>query len=691
MNKLIRRPDLWISLVLFLLMIPAERLELFSSVENWLQGNRHIVRLNTLDADKTQFAYDDIIIVDTEEEFFDEYGSWPLKRSDIAKLTTLIKKLGAEVIALDMLMDFPNGYGEDPILAEALESAGNTIVVAQLEFDGDGNFQGVNHPTETLKVATESGYTNHTLIGNKMSRVRFFPEEIEESNVWPFAIKTLAMYKGVEPKLEDGQLIIGDISVPLDHFNDLWVDLPALPPNAMFLAKDTPAGISAGEILFDLQDIPDDEWDEETEELQDLIAGKIVLVGDTSEVSHDIFTSPIGEVYGIEFLADTIYTLMNNAPIRPAGDFTEILVFAVLFIAFVLVTMIPKYENALFFLIIALYVAFGFYMYVYHGIAFSMSYSLIACFLTTGIINLYLFMMERKQKGFIKGAFSQYLSPTVIDQIVENPDMLQLGGEKREMTPFFSDIQGFSTISEGLTPEELVQLLNEYLTAMCDIVSSYHGTIDKFEGDAIIAFWGAPLELPDHATIACHAAIDMQKKNEEMRKTLREQNRPMLYTRIGMSSGPVVVGNMGSADRMDYTMMGDVVNLAARLEGVNKFYQTFTMIPQSTYELAKDDIDTRQLDVIRVVGKKEPISVYEVLERKNQTSSEKSGVVEKFLKALKLYEERNFADASKEFEKVLAIDPDDGPSLTYVKRCGVFLETPPEKDWDGVYTFTEKG
>ena len=691
MNKLIRRPDLWISLALFLLMIPAERLELFSSMENWLQGNRHIVRLNTLDADKTQFAYDDIIIVDTEEEFFDEYGSWPLKRSDIAKLTTLIKKLGAEVIALDMLMDFPNGYGEDPILAEALESAGNTIVVAQLEFDGDGNFQGVNHPTETLKVATESGYTNHTLIGNKMSRVRFFPEEIEESNVWPFAIKTLAMYKGVEPKLEDGQLIIGDISVPLDHFNDLWVDLPALPPNAMFLAKDTPAGISAGEILFDLQDIPDDEWDEETEELQDLIAGKIVLVGDTSEVSHDIFTSPIGEVYGIEFLADTIYTLMNNAPIRPAGDFTEILVFAVLFIAFVLVTMIPKYENALFFLIIALYVAFGFFMYVYHGIAFSMSYSLIACFLTTGIINLYLFMMERKQKGFIKGAFSQYLSPTVIDQIVENPDMLQLGGEKREMTPFFSDIQGFSTISEGLTPEELVQLLNEYLTAMCDIVSSYHGTIDKFEGDAIIAFWGAPLELPDHATIACHAAIDMQKKNEEMRKTLREQNRPMLYTRIGMSSGSVVVGNMGSADRMDYTMMGDVVNLAARLEGVNKFYQTFTMIPQSTYELAKDDIDTRQLDVIRVVGKKEPISVYEVLERKNQTSSEKSGVVEKFLKALKLYEERNFADASKEFEKVLAIDPDDGPSLTYVKRCGVFLETPPEKDWDGVYTFTEKG
>ena len=230
MGKLIRRPDIWISLALFLLMIPAERLELFSSLENWLLGNRHIIRLNTLDPEKTQFAYDDIVIVDTEEKFFDEYGSWPLKRSDIAKLTSNIKKLGAKVIALDMLMDFPNGYDEDPILAEAMEKTGNTIIVAQLEFDGEGKFKGINYPTETLKGAAENGYTNHTLIGDKLSRVRFFPEQIEEHNIWPFAIKTLAMYKGVEPKLENGQLIIGDIKVQLDQFNDLWIDFPLLPP-----------------------------------------------------------------------------------------------------------------------------------------------------------------------------------------------------------------------------------------------------------------------------------------------------------------------------------------------------------------------------------------------------------------------------------------------------------------------------
>ncbi len=691
MLKLIRRPDIWITLAFFLLMVPAEQMELFSSLENWLLGNRHIVRLNTLEPEKTQFAYDEIVIVDTEEQFFEEYGSWPLKRADIAKLTTNLKKLGAKVTAIDFLMDFPNGYDEDPILAEALEKGGNTIIVAQLEFGKDGKFKEVNYPTETLKVAAESGYTNHTLIGNKLSRVRFFPQQIKDHNIWPFAIKTLAMYKGVEPKLENGQLTIGDIVVPLDPFNDLWVDFPSLPPTATFLAKDTPAGISAAEVLMELEGIPDDEWDEETEDLQEMIRGKIVLVGDTSEVSHDIFTSPIGEIYGIEFLADTITTLMKNAPIRPASSGSEMLVLLILFICFVLVALIPKYENALFFLIISTYTGFGVFTYVYYGVAYSMSYSLIACVLSTVTINLYLFMMERKQKGFIKGAFSQYLSPTVIDQIVANPSMLELGGERRELTPFFSDIQGFSTISEGLTPEELVQLLNEYLTAMCDIISSYHGTIDKFEGDAIIAFWGAPLDLPDHATVACYATIEMQKRSVEMRKTLREQNRPLLYTRMGLNSGPVVVGNMGSAERMDYTMMGDVVNLAARLEGANKFYKTFSMISGSTYELVKDDVDSRQLDIIRVVGKNEPVPVHELLERKNQTSSEMSGVVEQYLKALKLYQDRNFADAVKEFEKVLSIDPEDGPSQTYVKRCGMFLESPPEKDWDGVFTFTEKG
>jgi len=237
----------------------------------------------------------------------------------------------------------------------------------------------------------------------------------------------------------------------------------------------------------------------------------------------------------------------------------------------------------------------------------------------------------------------------------------------------------------------LVELLNEFLTEMTDIILKNEGTVDKFEGDAIIAFFGAPNPLKNHALNAVRASVEMQMRLAELRETWQTQSKPILKMRIGICSGMAVVGNMGSARRMDYTMMGDVVNLAARLEGANKFYKTYSMISGSTYELTKEDVDSRQLDIIRGVGKKEPVPVHELLARKNETSSEMSGVVEQYLKGLKLYQDKNFTDAVKEFEKVLTIDPEDGPSQTYVKRCGVFIETPPEKDWDGVFTFTEKG
>ena len=247
-------------------------------------------------------------------------------------------------------------------------------------------------------------------------------------------------------------------------------------------------------------------------------------------MSHDIFETPVGEVYGIEIIADTVATMMKQQPIRPAPFAFEALVMLILLLAFFAVSQLKKFENLVFLLVIVVYSAINIYFYIYHGLVFSLSYPLVACFLSMITINLYLFMLERKQKTFIRGAFSQYLSPAVIDMIVKDPDKLKLGGERREMTAFFSDIQGFSTVSESLTPEELVQLLNEYLTSMCEVISSYNGTVDKFEGDAIIAFWGAPLDNPDHARDGCMAALDMQERNIELRKKLREENRPMLYT-----------------------------------------------------------------------------------------------------------------------------------------------------------------
>lgn len=700
MNTIFKRLDLWITAVIFILMLGAERYELLPRIENPLIGLRHEFRAQTLPAEETEFLYDDILIVDTEEEFFEEYGSWPLKRKDIAKMVTNLKRLGAEVIALDMIMDFPNGYGEDPILAEALQESGKTMVVSLLNLDtpiwyslGETRLNGITDATEILNESTERGYTNVTEIGGQLSRIRFYPEIIKEHNIWPYAVQALAMYLDVEPTLEDGVLTLGDLSMPLDEYNFLWIDFPKLPAGLTFL-KQTPAVITALEVLMDLEDLEDldeEEFLEETEDLREMVEGKLVLVGDTSEMSHDIFETPVGEVYGIEIIADTVATMMKQQPIRPAPFAFEALVMLILLLAFFAVSQLKKFENLVFLLVIVVYSAINIHFYIYHGLVFSLSYPLVACFLSMITINLYLFMLERKQKTFIRGAFSQYLSPAVIDMIVKDPDKLKLGGERREMTAFFSDIQGFSTVSESLTPEELVQLLNEYLTSMCEVISSYNGTVDKFEGDAIIAFWGAPLDNPDHARDGCMAALDMQERNIELRKKLREENRPMLYTRMGINSGPIVVGNMGSATKTDYTMMGDNVNLAARLEGANKFYKTYTMIAENTYKLAEDSIDVRYLDVVRVVGKNEPVKIYQLLAKKNQLAGSMQEVLEHYEKGMNCYKNLNFKDAIMNFENALKLEPEDGPCLTYVNRCKMYLEQPPPKDWDGVFNFTEKG
>ncbi|MCU0845497.1 MAG: CHASE2 domain-containing protein [Spirochaetes bacterium] len=300
------------------------------------------------------------------------------------------------------------------------------------------------------------------------------------------------------------------------------------------------------------------------------------------------------------------------------------------------------------------------------------------------------FVSEESQKRFIKSAFSHYLSPHVIDEIIKNPESLNLGGEMREISIFFSDVAGFSTISEKLTPPQLVTLLNEYLSEMTDIILSYDGTVDKYEGDAIIAFFGAPHPYPDHAAKLCMAAIDMKKRLAEMRERWRSIGQQELKVRMGMNTGNAVVGNMGSRTRMDYTMMGDSVNLAARLEGANKYYSTYAMISENTYLQSKDHIEARELDLIKVVGKNEPIKVYELLGKKGNLPDYMLEMLIKYYEGLELFRARDWKAARTAFRAGLKIVEDDGPCKTYVERCSEFIETPPPKNWDGVYKLKTK-
>jgi adenylate cyclase len=294
--------------------------------------------------------------------------------------------------------------------------------------------------------------------------------------------------------------------------------------------------------------------------------------------------------------------------------------------------------------------------------------------------------VEGRQRRFIKGVFRHYLSPEVIERIIENPGLLSLGGEKREITSFFSDLAGFTSISERLTPEALVSFLNEFLSEMTDIILAHGGTLDKYEGDAIIAFWNAPLNQPDHASRACRAAVACQARLAELAERWTAKAGRPLTMRVGLNSGPAVVGNMGSARRFDYTAMGDTINLAARLEGACKIYGVAVLAGEETYERVREEAAARLIDRVRVVGKRQPVSIYEIAGLRDGLAADRVRLLESFERARAAFLRREWDAAAALFGSLA----DDRPSAVYLERCRLFRETPPPADWDGVFDLKQK-
>lgn len=304
----------------------------------------------------------------------------------------------------------------------------------------------------------------------------------------------------------------------------------------------------------------------------------------------------------------------------------------------------------------------------------------------------YQYFTESKQKKVIKGIFSFYVNKEVVDKMLENPDAVRLGGEKTELSVMFSDLSGFTTISEMLSPEDLVKLLNEYLGAMTDIIMAEGGTVDKYIGDAIMAFWGAPIHQDDHALRACRAIMKQQEKLSQLQGGWMERGLPKLIARFGLNTGNMVVGNMGSSTRFNYTVMGDSVNLAARLEPANKEFDTFVMISEFTQAKVKNEFLTRQLDLLQVKGKTKPVTVFELMADRATAPNLKhlEQVAATYSDGLNFYYEQQWDKAIDKFKSTLSIDPNDGPSKTYIHRCEDFKASPPEPGWTGVYVMKHK-
>jgi class 3 adenylate cyclase len=294
--------------------------------------------------------------------------------------------------------------------------------------------------------------------------------------------------------------------------------------------------------------------------------------------------------------------------------------------------------------------------------------------------------------SYLQKAFSTYLSGEVVQDIMADPSRLQLGGSKRQMTAIFTDIQNFSSMAEALDPEDLVRLLNIYLTGLSDSILEQRGTIDKYVGDAIIAFFGAPLEIPDHALRACTAAILMKRREQEMGREFRENhlNSAPLLTRIGINTGSMVVGNMGSQRKMNYTIMGNAVNIASRLEGLNKMYGTWILVSEDTIREIHGGFLARRLDRVRLVGIHTPVRVYELIEFSTEVTERQRMAVECFHEALDLFEQRDWAAAEAGFQRVLDLSPQDSPSKVFLERCENNRRNPPPEDWDGVFELQYK-
>lgn len=425
----------------------------------------------------------------------------------------------------------------------------------------------------------------------------------------------------------------------------------------------------------------------------DALKGKIVLVGATATGIGDIKATPFGgtDYPGIEIHANVIDNILHNNFLVRGGkqQFVDVLMIFLfgMPLGFVLALVAPRwmwFGIALLPLLMALdYAAF------LHG--WWLNFTVPAMTLTGNVVlvSLYRALIEEKEKRRVRSAFSQYLSPEVIRRLLVNPELVE--PRKTEITVMFSDIRGFTTISEKLDAQDLATLLNLYLSDMTRIVFRRQGTLDKYIGDAVMAFWGAPIEEPGHAIRASESALDMMQRVRELQKQWETEGKPKLDIGIGLNTGIASVGSMGSSQRRGYTALGDTVNLSSRLEGLNKDYGTNILVAESTHDGAKDSgFVYRELDMIRVKGKLQPVTIYELIGRAAEISPETQELLSRFAAARILYKARRWQEAQQAFQAILETWPTDGPSRTYWKRCQEYLFDEPPLSWDGVFTMDHK-
>lgn len=533
----------------------------------------------------------EIIIAAIDEPSLARYGRWPWDRIIHARMVDKLTEADVKTIGFDVFFSEKSNPESDRLLAEAVIRSRRSV--SEIYFEVENMVAVKAHPPsdEIINGSVSLGYP---YVAPEMDGIirKIMPVMRYKDELYPhISVAIAAAYLG-KPWKE----VVREI--PLDNYGEMLVNHCG--------------GFETFKYI-PYCDILDGKIDKE--ELKD----KIVLLGFAASGLFDRHATPFSPTLpGIETVANNINTCLNSDFIsypRSWSGFLSIIIVGCI-LTFFLPKLSPWKSTILTLSVFALWSIICVYYFIGKQVWIEYIPSAFLIFLSYISITSWRFITEEKEKKWLKKAFGQYLSPVVINEIMKNPDSLVLGGKRQEITVLFSDIRGFTTISEACTPEEVVALLNEYLTKMTEIVFKYEGTLDKFIGDAVMAFWNAPIPQEDHAQRAVFCAIEMMDELAILQDKWRAENRPIIDIGLGINTGEMIIGNMGSIDKMDYTVIGDNVNLGARLESLNKEFKTHIIISEATYRLVQGTVEVKDLGTTNVKGKTKPVEIYEVKGRK---------------------------------------------------------------------------
>jgi adenylate cyclase len=432
--------------------------------------------------------------------------------------------------------------------------------------------------------------------------------------------------------------------------------------------------------------------EEKAVQAYDNFHGKVVVIGGTAEGLFDFVSTPFSNTHpGLEIHATAVANMLSDTYLERLNPGLALGIFILLTLGVAFLVAYLRWWLAIPLSLVLLggYIFLAVWSFSAHSLWLEIVRPGSGIILALVTVVGFNYVTEQRAKRKIKDTFQHYVSPAVVEQMIENPDLLKLGGEKLDLTVIFTDVKGFTRISEQMEPTELVHLMNDYLTPMADIVLGNRGTVDKFIGDAVMGIFGAPVPVEHHADAACHSALEMLARLEELNAKWKPQGLPRMSMRIGVNSGPMVVGNMGSHTRFDYTVMGDNVNLGARLEPLNKVFSTQVIISEFTRERLVDRFVLRSLGSFRVMGKTEPVVCYELVGL-GPPKPELEGFLAEFHRGLELWAGREFKAALEQFERLVARSPQDGPTAYYAGLCRELAAFDPGDDWQPIHTMLFK-